>query len=200
MKNDSNIIVRKVTSRDLGNGPISLKKLNCFFDEITISCNDINPSLIETYNLSNYLYLTYPQHKTLVILSHVSIKSTLLLKTFRFDIPYLLQNNCHVETILFDKYVYFIGFVSLSEQKHLEAAINFLYSGIIDSGNFILMSSKLNNYKEAIKQAVMIEFDRHKNIRGIRLNVDKLIESDGYSVMYPYGGVDFGCMVMYVVS
>lgn len=200
MKSKSNVVAKTISSNTLGCGPIGLKTLNCAFDEITVYYNESNPSSTEIQILSNYLYCLCRNNKTLVVLSHVSIRSTLLLKTFRFDLPSVSQDECRVEVVVFDKYVYFIGLVDLCNRTLFEAAIDYLYSGIIDTGNFILVSSGLIDNADAIKKATMVEFDRHNIIRGVRVKVDKIIERDELSVLYPYGGVDFGCMIMYVVS
>ena len=156
-------------------------------------------------SFANQLYgvfETFPNMK-LIIHSNEMTDSRLLRKMFRFDLTKYCFNE-KIETLALpinETQIVFLGIISIDTPEDVKDVIKFLFSGIYESGDFIMYShtpSDIGHIKNLLKNSLQIVTNRHGDIQKVLLSLSYICQhKNNLKILYSYGGTDFGSLMLF---
>ena len=144
-------------------------------------------------------------HFVLVMHSDEMKNTRLLMKTFKFDLTcYDFSRKIETwSTPLDDTSVVFIGIVSIETFEDFRLAVKFLFSGIYDSQNFMMLSRRaldIKHLKTILNKSLDFNRNRYGDIQNVYISMSKLIHhKECIKILYPYGGTDFGSFMFFIL-
>lgn len=156
-------------------------------------------------SFANQLYgrfETFPNMK-LIIHSNEMTDSRLLRKMFRFDLTEYCFNE-KIETLTLpinETQIVFLGIISIDTPEDVKDVIKLLFSGIYESGDFIMYShtpSDIGHIKNLLKNSLQIVTNRHGDIKKVLTSLSYICQhKNNLKILYPYGGTDFGSFMFF---
>lgn len=143
-------------------------------------------------------------HLVVVMSSNEMSDSRLLRKTFRFDLSgYAFSQKIRTWCVSVDEAnVVFLGTLQINTFDDFKNAIKFLFSGIYESNSFVLSSRDCFDetcVRACLANAMCVNYGRHGNIKNVSVSLKELNKvKNGTTILYPYGGTDFGSFMFFV--
>lgn len=104
---------------------------------------------------------------------------------------------------VFDSAVAFLGVITLNTFEDFKNAISFLFSGIYDSKNIMISYSDSFTKREIMRlleESLQPVKNRYGEIADVNLSIETICHHSRISVLYPYGGTDFGSLMLFILS
>ena len=152
------------------------------------------------------LYKTNPNtHYMLVMHSNEQKDSLLVRKMFHFDLTeFSFKEEIKTWSVpISNKSIVFLGVVEIETLEDLKTAIRFLFSGIYDSQNFLIQHGRTFVKSEIVtllEKALLPIKNRYGENQDVIISMPSICKhKKDIRVLYPYGGTDFGCLMLFVV-
>lgn len=156
-------------------------------------------------SFANQLYGVFETlpNMMLIIHSNEMTDSRLLRKMFRFDLTGYCFNE-RTETLALpinETQIVFLGIISIDTPEDVKDAIKILFSGIYESGDFIMYSHTpfdTKQIKTLLKDSLQIVKNRHGDIQKVLPSLSYICQhKNNLKILYPYGGTDFGSFMLF---
>lgn len=189
--------------------PSQIKALLKDFPDYEISLMDYdyvgNAKETDFVSFANQLYGVFETLPNMMLIIHSDemTDNRLLRKMFRFDLTEYCFNE---KTEMFalpinETQIVFLGIISIDTPEDVKDVIEFLFSGIYDSSNFIMYSHypfEIKQIKDLLKDSLQIVTNRHGDIQKVFLSIPYICQyKDNLKILYPYGGTDFGSFMLF---
>lgn len=152
------------------------------------------------------LYKTNPNaHYMLVMHSNEQEDSLLVRKMFHFDLTgfYFSEEIKTWSVPISNNTIVFLGVIEIETFEDLKTAIRFLFSGIYDSQDFLIQQGSIFAKSEIttlLEKALLPIKNRHGENQDVIISMSSLCQhKKDVRILYPYGGTDFGSLMLFVV-
>lgn len=99
--------------------------------------------------------------------------------------------------------IVFLGVIEIETFEDFKTAIRFLFSGIYDSQNFLIQHGRTFVKSEIVtllEKALLPIKNRYGENQDVIISMSSICQhKKDIRILYPYGGTDFGSLMLFVV-
>ena len=158
-------------------------------------------------SFAKMLFENRDRHANYILVMHSNVMrdSRLLQKMFKFDLTgFNFSGKIETWSVsVFDSAVAFLGVITLNTFEDFKNAISFLFSGIYDSKNIMISYSDSFTKREIMRlleESLQPVKNRYGEIADVNLSIETICQLSRINVLYPYGGTDFGSLMLFFLS
>ena len=158
-------------------------------------------------SFAKMLFENRDRHANYILVMHSNVMrdSRLLQKMFKFDLTdFNFTGKIETWSVsVFDGFVAFLGIITLNTFEDFTIAIRFLFFGIYDSQNFLISYNDSFTRREIMRfleESLQLIKNRYGEIADMNLSIETICHHDRINVLYPYGGTDFGSLMLFILS
>lgn len=129
----------------------------------------------------------------------------LVRKMFHFDLTgFSFNEDIQTWSVpISNNTIVFLGVIEIETFEDLKTAIRFLFSGIYDSQDFLIQQGSIFAKSEIttlLEKALLPIKNRHGENQDVIISMSSLCQhKKDVRILYPYGGTDFGSLMLFVV-
>ena len=152
------------------------------------------------------LYNASPNAHYMLITHSNELKDCLLVrKMFHFDLTgFSFSEEIQTWSVpISNNTIVFLGVIEIETFEDLKTAIRFLFSGIYDSQDFLIQQGSIFAKSEIttlLEKALLPIKNRHGENQDVIISISSICQHKrDVRILYPYGGTDFGSLMLFVV-